>query len=112
MLWTSGGHYERGSPGRTGRYRSSTNIGRKVLKKMDKKEILGHIDHTLLKPYAVWEDIEKLCREAVEYGTASVCIPPCYVSRAHDKFETLNICTVVGFPLGYSVTAAKARSPN
>ena len=55
---------------------------------MDKKEILRHIDHTLLKPYAVWEDIEKLCREAVEYGTASVCITPCYV--------------------GYSVTAAKA----
>ena len=75
---------------------------------MDKKEILRHIDHTLLKPYAVWEDIEKLCREAVEYGTASVCIPPCYVGRVHDKFETLNICTVVGFPLGYSVTAAKA----
>lgn len=75
---------------------------------MDKKEILKHIDHTLLKPYAVWEDIEKLCREAVEYGTASVCIPPCYVSRVHDKFETLNICTVVGFPLGYSVTQAKA----
>lgn len=48
---------------------------------MDKKEILRHIDHTLLKPYAVWEDIEKLCREAVEYGTASVCIPPCYVGR-------------------------------
>ena len=75
---------------------------------MDKKDILRHIDHTLLKPYAVWEDIEKLCREAVEYGTASVCIPPCYVGRVHDKFETLNICTVVGFPLGYSVTAAKA----
>ena len=79
-----------------------------MLKEMDKKEILRHIDHTLLKPYAVWEDIEKLCREAVEYGTASVCIPPCYVGRVHDKFETLNICTVVGFPLGYSVTAAKA----
>ena len=74
---------------------------------MDKKEILGHIDHTLLKPYAVWEDIRILCEEAVEYKTASVCIPPCYVERVHDKFDTLNICTVVGFPLGYSVTAAK-----
>ena len=74
---------------------------------MDKKEILRHIDHTLLKPYAVWEDIRILCEEAVEYKTASVCIPPCYVERVHDKFDTLNICTVVGFPLGYSVTAAK-----
>ncbi len=74
---------------------------------MDKKEILRHIDHTPLKPYAVWEDIRILCEEAVEYKTASVCIPPCYVERVHDKFDTLNICTVVGFPLGYSVTAAK-----
>ena len=61
---------------------------------MDKKEILRHIDHTLLKPYAVWEDIRILCEEAVEYKTASVCIPPCYVERVHDKFDTLNPTTV------------------
>ena len=75
---------------------------------METKEILSHIDHTQLKPYATLENIYKLCDEAVTYGTASVCIPPCYVKRVHDKYGSkLNICTVVGFPLGYSVTAAK-----
>lgn len=74
---------------------------------MDKKEILSHIDHTQLKAFATWEDIVKLCDEAVEYQTASVCIPPAYIGRVHEKYPELNICTVVGFPLGYSVTAAK-----
>lgn len=74
---------------------------------MDKKEILSHIDHTQLKAFATWEDIVKLCEEAVEYQTASVCIPPAYIGRVHEKYPELNICTVVGFPLGYSVTAAK-----
>lgn len=74
---------------------------------MDKKEILSHIDHTQLKAFATWEDIVKLCEEAAEYGTASVCIPPAYIGRVHERFPGLNICTVVGFPLGYSVTAAK-----
>lgn len=73
------------------------------------QEIMKHVDHTQLKAFAVWEDIEKLCREAIEFGTASVCIPPCYVKRVHEMFgEQLTICTVVGFPLGYSVTEAKA----
>ena len=75
---------------------------------MTEKEILQHVDHTQLKAFATWEDIRKLCEEAVEYGTASVCIPPCYIKRVHDAFgEKINICTVVGFPLGYSVTEAK-----
>lgn len=75
---------------------------------MTNQEILGHIDHTQLKPFATWEDIVKLCDEAVEYQTASVCIPPAYIKRVHDAYgDKLNICTVVGFPLGYSVTAAK-----
>lgn len=75
---------------------------------MTEKEILGHVDHTQLKAFATWEDIKKLCDEAVEYGTASVCIPPCYIKRVHDAYkEKINICTVVGFPLGYSVTEAK-----
>lgn len=75
---------------------------------MTREEMLKRVDHTLLKPFAVWEDIEKLCREAVKYHTASVCIPPSYVKRVHEAFgDTLNICTVVGFPLGYSVTEAK-----
>lgn len=75
---------------------------------MTDNEILKHIDHTQLKPFATWADIEKLCDEAVKYQTASVCIPPAYIKRVHDKYgEQVNICTVVGFPLGYSVTAAK-----
>ncbi len=75
---------------------------------MTNQEMLSHVDHTQLKAFATWEDIVKLCDEAVECGTASVCVPPCYVRRIHDAYgERLNICTVVGFPLGYSVTAAK-----
>ncbi len=75
---------------------------------MTNKELLSHIDHTLLKPFAAWEDIRVLCEEAIEYGTASVCVPPSYVKRIHETYgEKINICTVIGFPLGYSVTEAK-----
>ena len=75
---------------------------------MDKKEILKHIDHTLLKAVATWEDIKVLCDEAIKYETASVCVPACYISRIHETYgDKINICTVVGFPLGYSVTEAK-----
>lgn len=77
---------------------------------MTREEILGHIDHTQLKAFATWEDIEKLCDEAVAYHTASVCVPPAYISRIKEKYkEQINICTVIGFPLGYSVTAAKVK---
>ena len=75
---------------------------------MDRKEILSHVDHTQLKAYAAWEDIKKLCEEALELHTASVCVPPCYVKRIKEAYPDLNICTVVGFPLGYSVIEAKA----
>lgn len=72
------------------------------------RHILSHVDHTQLKPYATWNDIKKLCDEAIEYKTASVCVPPCYIKRIHDTYmDKLNICTVIGFPLGYCVTAAK-----
>lgn len=70
-------------------------------------EMLKYVDHTQLKAFATWEDIKELCQEAVEYKTATVCIPPCYISRVHKEFPTLAICTVVGFPLGYSVTESK-----
>lgn len=76
--------------------------------KMKTSEILSHVDHTLLKAFATWEDIQKLCDEALEYKTASVCIPPNYIKRIHDTYgDKINICTVVGFPLGYSTTKAK-----
>lgn len=75
---------------------------------MEKREILGYIDHTKLPATASWTEIEKLCNEALEYRTASVCIPPCYVKRVREAFPKLNICTVIGFPLGYMTTRAKA----
>lgn len=75
---------------------------------MDKNEILRHVDHTVLKAFTTWEDIKKLCDEAVELNTASVCVPPSYIKRINDAYgDRINICTVIGFPLGYSVTASK-----
>jgi deoxyribose-phosphate aldolase len=75
---------------------------------MTDEEILSHIDHTLLKAVSSWAEIQKLCDEAVRFKTASVCVPPSYVKPIHDAYgEKLNICTVIGFPLGYSVSAAK-----
>ena len=53
---------------------------------MTDNEILKHIDHTQLKPFATWKDIEKLCEEAIQYQTASVCIPPAYIKRVHEKY--------------------------
>lgn len=74
---------------------------------MDNTLIFSRIDHTLLKPTATTAQIVTLCEEALQYRTASVCIPSAYVAAAHRRFPGLNICTVVGFPLGYCVTAAK-----
>ena len=75
---------------------------------MDQREILSKVDHTLLKPEAAWEEIRALCDEAVKWGTASVCIPPCYVGQAAEYLGgRLPVCTVVGFPNGYSTTQAK-----
>ncbi len=76
---------------------------------MDKQEILRHVDHTLLKAFAAWEDIVELCDEAILYQTASVCVPPSYVRRIHDTYgDELKICTVIGFPLGYHTAEIKA----
>lgn len=75
---------------------------------MNRKDILRRVDHTQLKAYATWEDIVRLCDEAIANETASVCVPPTYIKRIHDTYgDKINICTVVGFPLGYSVTEAK-----
>ena len=77
---------------------------------METREILKHVDHTLLKAFATWEDIQKLCEEAIQYETASVCVPPSYVGQIHEKYgDKLNICTVIGFPLGYSMPSAKVE---
>lgn len=74
---------------------------------MTNSEILSHIDHTLLRPTATRQEIFTLCDEAVRYCTASVCIPPAYVRAVREKYPELNICTVIGFPLGYNTTAVK-----
>lgn len=68
---------------------------------------MARVDHTALKAVTTWEEIQKLCEEALAYGTASVCIPPAYIGRAHETFPELNLCTVIGFPLGYNTTACK-----
>ncbi len=74
---------------------------------MTDKELFSKIDHTLLSPTATLQQIRMLCIEALDYKTASVCIPPCYVKKVHAEFPELNICTVIGFPLGYECTQAK-----
>ena len=83
---------------------------------MDVKEILKHVDHTLLKQTATWEDIKQICDDGIKYGCASVCIPQTYVNHAahyvaeqqHYGFGQLPICTVIGFPNGYNTPAVKA----
>lgn len=76
---------------------------------MTREEMLSKVDHTQLKAFATWEDIQKLCEEALEFHTASVCVPPTYVKRIHETYgDKINICTVIGFPLGYSTMTAKA----
>lgn len=75
---------------------------------MDITTILSTVDHTLLSVSATWEDVKKLCDEGMRYHTASVCIPAAFVKQAKEYVEDrLPICTVIGFPNGYSTTAAK-----
>ncbi|MBR3606237.1 MAG: deoxyribose-phosphate aldolase [Lachnospiraceae bacterium] len=75
---------------------------------MEVKEILKHVDHTLLTQTATWEEIKQICDDAIAYGTASVCIPPSYVKQAAEYAQgKMAVCTVIGFPNGYMTTATK-----
>lgn len=75
---------------------------------MDIKEILKHVDHTLLLQGSTWEEIKQICDDAMKYGTASVCIAPSYVKQAAEYMgDKMAVCTVIGFPNGYMTTAAK-----
>ncbi len=75
---------------------------------MNTLDLLKHVDHTQLKATATWESIQTLCDEAIAYHTASVCVPPTYIKQIADTYgDKINICTVVGFPLGYNTTAVK-----
>ncbi len=73
-----------------------------------KSEILEKVDHTLLKQTATWEEIKKICDDAIKYKTASVCIPPCFVKQAKEYVkDKMKVCTVIGFPNGYNTTKIK-----
>ncbi|MBO4325007.1 MAG: deoxyribose-phosphate aldolase [Lachnospiraceae bacterium] len=75
---------------------------------MELQKILNAVDHTLLKQTATWEEIRRLCDDGIRFHTASVCIPPCFVKQAADYVKgEIPICTVIGFPNGYSTTAVK-----
>ncbi len=75
---------------------------------MDIKEILSKVDHTLLSQNATWDEIKAICDDGIKYETASVCIPASYVKQAKEYVgEKFAICTVIGFPNGYSTTATK-----
>lgn len=76
---------------------------------MGNEEIIRHVDHTLLSQTARWDEIRKLCDEAAAYQAASVCIPPSYVRQAKEYAgDKVAVCTVIGFPNGYSTTEIKA----
>ena len=75
---------------------------------MNNQVILSTVDHTLLTQAATWAEIKTICDDAMEYKTASVCIPPSYVKQAHDYVDgKMKVCTVIGFPNGYQTTAVK-----
>ncbi|MDQ5983325.1 MAG: Deoxyribose-phosphate aldolase [Eubacteriales bacterium SKADARSKE-1] len=75
---------------------------------MDIKEILKKVDHTLLSQTATFNEIKTICDDAIKYGVASVCIAPSFVKRAKEYTKgAISICTVIGFPNGYSTTATK-----
>ena len=79
---------------------------------MEIKTLLSTVDHTLLKPESTWEQIREICEDAMAYHTATVCIPACYVAACkaymQDRADKVGVCTVIGFPTGYSTTQAKA----
>ena len=75
---------------------------------MDHQDILKALDHTLLTPTATWEEIKQILDDGMEYHAASACIPAAYVKQAAQYVDgRLPICTVIGFPNGYSTTAVK-----
>ena len=75
---------------------------------MELKNILTHVDHTLLKQESTWEQIKAICDDGIKFNTASVCIPPSFVKDCADYCKgKIKVCTVIGFPNGYNTTACK-----
>lgn len=72
------------------------------------ENVLHHVDHTLLRQTATWQEVQKICEEGMAYQTASICIPPSYVKKAKEFVQRkIPVCTVIGFPTGYQTTATK-----
>ena len=98
------GGYHDSNPGRPSRKKERTTA-------MDQKtidRIVKICDHTLLKPESTWEQIRDLCDDAIAYGTATVCIPPCYARQAAAYLDgKIPVCVVIGFPNGNATTASK-----
>ena len=98
------GGYPDSNPGRPSRKKERTTA-------MDQKtidRIVKICDHTLLKPESTWEQIRDLCDDAIAYGTATVCIPPCYARQAAAYLDgKIPVCVVIGFPNGNATTASK-----
>ena len=98
------GGYPDNNPGRLSRKKERTTA-------MDQKtidRIVKICDHTLLKPESTWEQIRDLCDDAIAYGTATVCIPPCYARQAAAYLDgKIPVCVVIGFPNGNATTASK-----
>ena len=77
---------------------------------MEIKEIMSRVDHTLLSQTATFDEIKQICDDAIVYNTASVCIPPCYVSFAKEYLNgRIAVCTVIGFPNGYNAASVKCE---
>ena len=75
---------------------------------MEIKEILKYVDHTLLKQESTWEQMKVICDDAMNFSTASVCVPPSFVKQCKDYCgDKMKICTIIGFPNGYNTTAVK-----
>lgn len=78
------------------------------MRAMEPMELMTKVDHTQLRPICTWREIQTLCEEALEYKMASVCVPPSYVAKIKKTYgNSLKICTVIGFPLGYNTTEVK-----
>lgn len=76
---------------------------------MNRELILRAVDHTILCPTATWKNVQRICDEAIEFETASVCVPPAFVKRVKAYVGSgIPICTVIGFPNGYQTVSSKA----
>lgn len=77
---------------------------------IDYQDLLSKCDHTILKPETTWNDVQKVCDDAILFQCASICIPPCFVKKAVEYVDgQIPVCTVVGFPNGYQYMALKEK---